>query len=162
MEFDEQLYTIINDHYTWKPITGLSEYDKYKSIAQTGINLVDDLNHNVLYKSNAKQLARIADAFRETMELYNPEKKYIHSLINLLIRKNHDYGSSFAKVALALGTIPTFSVRFLDKCNRLNNLLKDNENTLVADESLTDTVNDLLGYYVLCSIMLKYKRYYEK
>lgn len=75
----------------------------------------------------------------------------------LLIKKNHDYGSSYQKVADILGAIPAFSVRILDKCNRLDNLINSNKTVKVKDESLSDTIQDLLGYYVLFIISLENK-----
>ena len=73
----------------------------------------------------------------------------------LLIKKNHDY--SYQKVADILGAIPAFSVRILDKCNRLDNLINSNKTVKVKDESLADTIQDLLGYYVLFIISLENK-----
>lgn len=87
------------------------------------------------------------------------DKLMLQSLRDLLLKKNADYGSSFAKVAQQLGAIPTFSVRILDKCNRLDQLLDDqrkNEHRQVEDESILDTMLDLLGYYILCIITMKY------
>lgn len=72
---------------------------------------------------------------------------------DLLVRKNHDYGSSYEKVAKQLGVIPTFSVRILDKCNRLEELQEGP--TEVLDESINDTIIDLLGYYILCIIAMQ-------
>lgn len=86
-------------------------------------------------------------------------KLMLQSLKDLLLKKNADYGSSFAKVAQQLGAIPTFSVRILDKCNRLDQLLEDqrkNKHRQVEDESILDTMLDLLGYYILCIITMKY------
>lgn len=75
----------------------------------------------------------------------------------LLVKKNHDYGSSYQKVADILGAVPAFSVRILDKCNRLDNLTNSNKRIDVKDESLEDTIQDLLGYYVLFIISLENK-----
>lgn len=75
----------------------------------------------------------------------------------LLVKKNHDYGSSYQKVADILGAVPAFSVRILDKCNRLDNLINSNKTVKVKDESLADTIQDLLGYYVLFIISLENK-----
>lgn len=75
----------------------------------------------------------------------------------LLIKKNHDYGSSYQKVADVLGAIPAFSVRILDKCNRLDNLTNGNKAIDIKDESLADTIQDLLGYYILFIISLENK-----
>ena len=79
-------------------------------------------------------------------------------IVQLLIEKNHDYGSSYFKVAQELGTNFSFSVRFLDKENRLDQfqkLLKAGDKFKVKDESVTDTLKDLLGYYLLYLVTVK-------
>ena len=79
-------------------------------------------------------------------------------IVQLLIEKNHDYGSSYFKVAKELGTNLSFSVRFLDKENRLDQfqkLMKNGEEFKVKDESVTDTLEDLLGYYLLYLVTVK-------
>lgn len=154
MTFEEELKTIVNGKYTWKPITTLSAFDKYQSIAQTGIQLVKDLNQQNLTRE--QQIEKIAQTFHETVSLLNPDKNLIKQLLTLLIEKNHDYGSSYAKVAELVGTVPSFSVRFLDKCNRLESLLNHNLQNDITDENIDDTVYDLLGYYILATDVLKY------
>lgn len=79
-------------------------------------------------------------------------------IVQLLIEKNHDYGSSYLKVATELGTNFSFAVRFLDKGNRLEQfqkLLKNGYEFKVKDESVTDTLKDLLGYYLLYLVTIK-------
>lgn len=79
-------------------------------------------------------------------------------IVQLLIEKNHDYGSSYFKVAQELGTNLSFSVRFLDKENRLDQfqkLLKAGDEFKIKDESVTDTLEDLLGYYLLYLVTVK-------
>ena len=79
-------------------------------------------------------------------------------IVQLLIEKNHDYGSSYFKVAKELGTNFSFAVRFLDKGNRLDQfqkLMKNGEGFKVKDESVTDTLKDLLGYYLLYLVAVK-------
>lgn len=154
MTFEDELNTIVNTHYNWKPITDLSAYDKYQSVAQEDIQLVKNLNHETLTRD--EQILKIAQVFCNTISLINPSSDYIQQLLTLLINKNHDYGSSYAKVAKIVGAIPSFSVRFLDKGNRLESLLEHNLQTDVNDENINDTVNDLLGYYILAVDVLKY------
>lgn len=79
-------------------------------------------------------------------------------IVQLLIEKNHDYGSSYFKVARELGINFSFSVRFLDKENRLEQfqkLLEAKDRFKVKDESVTDTLRDLLGYYLLYLVTVK-------
>lgn len=82
----------------------------------------------------------------------------LNHIVQLLIEKNHDYGSSYYKVAKALGPGTSFSVRFLDKGNRLEQfeaLYRNGLDLEVKDESVSDTIRDLLGYYLLYMITVR-------
>lgn len=68
-------------------------------------------------------------------------------LKQVLLDKNHDYGNSFGKTFEELGPISGFT-RFLDKTNRLKQLLTDSKQD-VADESIVDTWLDAAGYAIL-------------
>ena len=63
-----------------------------------------------------------------------------------LLLKNHDYGDSFAKTYAKFGLIAPI-VRMGDKYERLCTLAT-NKN-LVKDESIDDTLYDLMGYVIL-------------
>ena len=60
--------------------------------------------------------------------------------------KNHDYGDSFAKSYAKWGMIAPV-VRISDKFERLCALI-DNK-ALVKDETLDDTLYDMMGYIIL-------------
>lgn len=68
-------------------------------------------------------------------------------LKQVLLDKNHDYGNSFGKTFEELGPISGFT-RFLDKTNRLKQLLTDSKQD-VSDESIVDTWLDAAGYAIL-------------
>lgn len=68
-------------------------------------------------------------------------------LKQVLLDKNHDYGNSFGETFAELGPISGFT-RFLDKTNRLKQLLTDSKQD-VADESIVDTWLDAAGYAIL-------------
>lgn len=71
--------------------------------------------------------------------------------VELLLKKNMDYGSSvFKKPVLAPKLEPAIAiqVRMSDKIERLSNLLAGNEQQ-VQDESLEDTIKDLGAYCLL-------------
>ena len=70
-------------------------------------------------------------------------------LTELLVRKNHDYGDSFAKQYEKYGLISAL-IRMDDKMRRLETLL-DGKDAQV-DESIKDTLLDLAGYALLASI----------
>ena len=65
-------------------------------------------------------------------------------------RKNSDYGNSFDE-SLELFGVRAAVVRIFDKVNRYENL-RSKEETLVNDESLEDTLLDLINYCTM-SIM---------
>lgn len=68
-------------------------------------------------------------------------------LKEVLLAKNHDYGNSFGETFAELGPISGFT-RFLDKTNRLKQLLTDSKQD-VADENIVDTWLDAAGYAIL-------------
>lgn len=77
------------------------------------------------------------------------------ALTDLLLRKNRDYGSSFRQP----GTLSTADpadkliIRIEDKLARFKTLYGARCPS-VASESLTDTINDLIGYFVLLGILI--------
>ena len=84
-------------------------------------------------------------------------KEKMESVTDLLLRKNRDYGSSFRKPGILSGALDAKSkllVRIDDKLERLANLLGKGVDGDVPDESVSDTVSDLIGYFVLVGIML--------
>ena len=90
---------------------------------------------------------------------YNAEKRhqeicdYIH--MDLYLPKNAAYGDSFHKLYSDLGIISAVT-QISHKYNRLVNLAKDkNANTLVADESITDTLLDLANYCILTAMEIE-------
>lgn len=81
--------------------------------------------------------------------IYNPAEFSIaimHNIINLLVKKNHDYGNSFGNQLARRGSI-VFAIRMEDKVSRLRTLI--NEEAQVKDESIFDTLNDIIGYCIL-------------
>lgn len=70
-------------------------------------------------------------------------------LTDLLVRKNHDYGDSFAKQYEKYGLISAL-IRMDDKMRRLETLLGGTD--AQVDESIKDSLLDLAGYALLASI----------
>ena len=64
-------------------------------------------------------------------------------------RKNHDYGSSFANIRDKYGPI-AFHVRIADKLARITQL---NKSEAKVDESILDTLQDIIGY---CTLEIAY------
>lgn len=80
------------------------------------------------------------------------EKTEIHSEIleemhNLYLRKNADYGDSFAQLRKRY---PNFvCMRLFDKLNRLDTLIQPGYEAQVTDEKLEDTLMDIANYAVM-------------
>ena len=71
----------------------------------------------------------------------------------LVEKKDKDYNSAFSKTLKEYGNVAYF-LRIDDKLNRLKNLMLNNNNAEV-NESVEDTLKDIVGYTLL---MLKEKR----
>lgn len=65
---------------------------------------------------------------------------------DLLLRKNADYGNSFAKQFEKRGLIGAL-IRMEDKMSRLDTLLSGQQDSV--GESIEDTLADLAGYAIL-------------
>ena len=78
--------------------------------------------------------------------------KILEPVAELLKRKNTDYGNSFDNTRREFG--PTaFLLRLDDKFNRIKTLAK--HEAQVSDESIEDTISDIIGY---CTLELRYRR----
>lgn len=78
-------------------------------------------------------------------------KLIANRIADLVARKNKDYGNSFDKTLDEYG-MNAYFLRVEDKISRLKNLVKNNEQ-LVPNESIEDTLKDICGYTLL---MLNY------
>lgn len=70
----------------------------------------------------------------------------------LLKRKNTDYGNSYNESRSEFGQV-AFLLRLNDKFARLKTLT--NQEAQVGDESIEDTLEDIIGY---CTLELRYRR----
>lgn len=79
--------------------------------------------------------------------------KWLDEVKDLLAKKNADYGSdSFDKSIDLFGDLNGLS-RIHDKLMRLVNLIKNNKNPTL-DESVDDTLKDIVGYCALFATYL--------
>lgn len=69
-------------------------------------------------------------------------------IVDLLERKNNDYGDSATQTYDEYGDVAYF-IRLADKVNRLKSLTINNKTQQVNDESIEDTVRDIIGYSLL-------------
>ena len=80
------------------------------------------------------------------MNKYEHHSRICSKLNDIYVRKNKDYGDSFAIVRKNIPN--SVLVRLWDKLLRLNNLMQHNDNHLV-DESIEDTLMDMANYCIM-------------
>lgn len=88
---------------------------------------------------------------RETYVYLSKLEDVYQELLDTVIRKNIDYGSSFDKGVADFG-VPGFLIRLYDKENRIKSLMTQDSEALVQ-ESMYDTLLDLAGYSLLTLIL---------
>ena len=84
------------------------------------------------------------------------QKRFIEILqhqYETYIKKNADYGDGISKSIQKRGYISGF-VRIEDKFNRLENLLF-NENLQVKDETISDTISDMINYLIILQLEIE-------
>lgn len=81
------------------------------------------------------------------MEKTELHKQILDEMHELYVRKNADYGDSFAKLR---ERYPNFvCMRIFDKLNRLDTLMQPGYEAQVTDEKLEDTLMDIANYAVM-------------
>lgn len=76
----------------------------------------------------------------------NKIKEIAIDVVDLVEKKNKDYGNSFDKTLEEYGDTAYF-LRIEDKLSRLKSLSK--KDAAVVDESIEDTLKDIVGYTLL-------------
>lgn len=71
-----------------------------------------------------------------------------NAISNLVERKNTDYDAAFERTFNKYGWYAYF-IRITDKLNRLENLTLNKQNPTITNESISDTVVDIIGYSLL-------------
>lgn len=89
-------------------------------------------------------------AIHEKLEAFDD---VVSQLRDILERKNHDYGDHNINV---LGERGCF-VRIWDKVSRLKQLMWDNKDAKVKEESIDDSLRDLANYAIITLILRKGK-----
>lgn len=96
-----------------------------------------------------------------TIEVTKPEnikqEMYLETFENLYdvyVRKNRDYGNSWDKSIEKYGAVAGL-VRIEDKMNRLENLLMNEKEALVNDETVIDTIEDAINYLMMLKMNLQ-------
>ena len=78
----------------------------------------------------------------------NLDEDFASNLYNTVVKKNIAYGNSFDANVDKWGFVGA-TIRISDKVNRLNSLLRDKNDNMIEDESVVDTIMDILGYSIL-------------
>ena len=102
----------------------------------TSYKIIDD-NDKILYYS---KIWFVPFYENELIELAN-------EIAELVEKKDKDYNSAFSKTLKEYGNVAYF-LRLDDKLNRLKNLML-NENSAEVNESVEDTLKDIIGYTLL-------------
>ena len=81
-------------------------------------------------------------------------RQITNEMADLYAKKNADYGNSFAKSIEEFGLIAGL-VRLSDKWNRVCELVKNNGDHQVANESLKDTAIDGACYFIMLAMEIE-------
>lgn len=83
----------------------------------------------------------------KTRELLSYEE-VMQKLHDVYVRKNSDYGDSFSKSLNKYGEVAAM-VRIEDKKNRLDSLFGKENDRMVVNEPLDDTIEDIANYFIM-------------
>jgi len=86
----------------------------------------------------------------------NKFEEILKPIAELLEQKNKAYGNSFDKLRERYGPA-AFYIRIADKMGRIENL-DNNPDLCCGDESIIDTLNDIIGY---CTLEIAYRQQYN-
>lgn len=145
----KEMLNILSYNFYMVKITGIDIFEvELKAIKTNCKN-----NYIDFIPKNLKDLFMHTISYLST-EYYKGVYDILKELETLLIRKNKDYNNSFDRTVDEYGYV-VIAIRLEDKINRLNNLMKNNNE--VKDESIEDTLLDIAGYCVLSLIYLENK-----
>lgn len=117
-------------------VRGISNNNTESNLQDAKFLAVTALN-SLLIRHHAKDPIRNIPAFSMAI---------MSRIVSMLVKKNHDYGNSFGDQLAEDGPI-VFKIRMKDKVSRLKTLLTTDAQ--VKDESIEDTLRDIIGYCIL-------------
>lgn len=114
----------------------------------------------LLHKDNEKKYLlkdNILNKYIPSSDIDNSSEidNLIDNLHSLYLKKNSDYGNSFTFVRARISN--AIMVRLYDKYNRIDSLLHKDINE-VKDESVNDTLIDLINYCILELLEINYEK----
>ena len=98
--------------------------------------VLNDKNKNLAYKKSRFEIVHESEIVTIAKEI-----------AELVEKKDKDYNSAFSKTLKEYGNVAYF-LRIDDKLNRLKNLMLNNNNAEI-NESVEDTLKDIIGYTLL-------------
>lgn len=105
----------------------------------------DSIPLDTIHTLTSKYLPRLLTIYGLVLKEHQFDT--IHKLLTTVVNKNQSYGNSFDRAVDDFGATAAI-LRLYDKINRMESLLNGAENN-VKDESIKDTMLDILGYLVL-------------
>ena len=118
-------------------------------------DILDDIHYVIIFPNLKYKVVERADFeivkhcgcdVAEPLEVTTFES-IANECLSIYKKKNSDYGSSTTKTYKQFGDI-SYATRINDKINRINSLLTGNKQQ-VQDESIDDTIMDLINYGIL-------------
>lgn len=110
-------------------------------------NDIADMLQSLLLELRDRLVEKSASPVPKTRELLSYEE-VMQKLHDVYVRKNSDYGDSFSKSLNKYGEVAAM-VRIEDKKNRLDSLFGKENDRMVVNESLDDTIEDIANYFIM-------------
>ena len=110
-------------------------------------NDVADMLQSFLLELRDRLVEKSVCSSPKTRELLSYEE-VMQKLHDVYVRKNSDYGDSFSKSLNRYGEVAAM-VRIEDKKNRLDSLFGKENDRMVVNESLDDTIEDIANYFIM-------------
>lgn len=131
----------------------LSIGDFYKDSIRSGVVVSIDSKYQQIQIKKKDGSYEIVNTKNMNMENNNHQlhKKLLDDLHETYLRKNHDYGDSFAEQYKEYGALSAV-IRFDDKIRRIKQLMKNKAK--VNDESMMDSALDLSNYAIMFAMEL--------
>lgn len=117
------------------------------SLGRKDNDVADMLQSFLLELRDRLKTPRLVCSSPKTRELLSYEG-VMQKLHDVYVRKNSDYGDSFSKSLNKYGEVAAM-VRIEDKKNRLDSLFGKENDRMVVNESLDDTIEDIANYFIM-------------
>lgn len=124
---------------------------------ETMYALFDTLNREIIKVDNKFNCEKEKNELNNQNDIIFNHRLKLTELNKLYQEKNQDYGDAFGESVDRWGSV-AYYVRAGDKFSRLSTLLRNPNNRQVKDETIHDTVDDLLNYTIMFAISLIKKR----